>query len=151
MEKKQTTSNEENPVSAEIRKLESQLKRNHVAVVILQIFVIGIVAGAVYGLIKGGIGVFFGILFLAAIFEGIAYSLFREDKGVRKRLERERSRPVSSPVFSAPLYKNKGYTRLHEGSIARRQVRMRKSFRKRMKQSSGSIPMVILRIFLCGS
>ncbi len=110
MEKKQTTSNEENPVSAEIRKLESQLKRNHVAVVILQIFVIGIVAGAVYGLIKGGIGVFFGILFLAAIFEGIAYSLLRENKGVRKRLERERTRPVSSPVFSAPLYKNKGYT-----------------------------------------
>ena len=109
MEKKQTT-NEEKPVSAEIRKLESQIKRNHVAVVIIQFFVVGIVAGAVYGLIKAGIGVFFGLLFFAAILEGIAFSLIRENKGVKKRLEIERTRPLFSPMFAVSLYKNKGYT-----------------------------------------
>ena len=110
MDMKQTSGNADKSVNTEVRKLESLIKRNLVAVVIIQIFAIAIIAGAVIGLIKVGLYLFGIILFFAVILEVFAYSLIRENKGYKKRLEIERTRPVSSTVFADPLYKNKGFT-----------------------------------------
>ena len=110
MEKKQSTSNADKPVSAEIKKLESKVKTNLIAVVISQILAIAIIAGGVYGMTKAGFVLLGVAIFFAVLIEVFAYSLLKENKGIKNRIEIERRRPVSTITFADPLYKNKGYT-----------------------------------------
>ena len=71
MDKKQLSSDEASPVSDEIKKLESRIKANHIAAVIIQIIAVGIAALAVLGLVKAGVGVFCGVLVFAVLAEEI--------------------------------------------------------------------------------
>ena len=110
MDKKQSSSNEASPVSDEIKKLESRIKANHIAAVIIQIIAVGIAALAVLGLVKAGVGVFCGVLVFAVLAEVFVYSLLKENKGIKIRIEAARRRPVRTVNLADPLYKNKGYT-----------------------------------------
>ena len=108
--KKQSSADKTGQDTAEIRKLNSKIKTNIVAFVIMQVVTAGIIAGGVYGMIKAGFA-FIGVaLFFAALTEVFAISLLRENKQINKRIEMEKRRPVSTTVFADPLYKNKGYT-----------------------------------------
>ncbi|MCR4767182.1 MAG: hypothetical protein K5875_04410 [Saccharofermentans sp.] len=108
MPEKQTTINTE--ASAEIKKLESKIKTNTVAIVITQIITAGIIAGGIFGMTKAGFALLGVALFFAALTEIFSISLIKENKNIRRRIEIEKTRPASNIVFADPLYKNKGYT-----------------------------------------
>lgn len=122
MGKKQSTSNADKPDSELIIKLQRKTKINIVVAVICQIIAIAIIAGGVKGMIEAGFALLGVALFFAVLIEVFAFSLLRENKGFKKRIELERRLPICTTVFADPLYKNKGCTYSMACEIYCRQV-----------------------------